>query len=761
MSNLKTCWGNTVCKKLFLIMLLILFILPCISYSQVSYSTGHKWQWLHPKPHGNMINWCKMWDANNWYMTGSFGSFYRTTDAGENWYINYDIGKIGVNDVSIGLTLFSAHFFDRNNGIVLGQYSKVYKTSNAGTAFELIPELQIDLEPWLNVYFVSDTKGYIIGQNKMAKTTNSGLNWTLISTLPNFTYNDIWTNDSLFILCSSDGLIRRSTDGAATWTTINTTAPPYTPLQKLYFLNKDTGFVCGKSGIVNLTVDGGLNWVNINNGLPAASNYYDLDMRISGQDKFVYLTGDWNYIYKTSNLGQTWDTVGFNEPGQNYYGDYQRYYSTSLGGGDTLLTSGVYGFLNKRNSISDRKSYTTFAKFGASTLLDVEVVGNNIWAAGIASSAWSVGGPTNDQIIYSSDGGKTWVNQNSPTTRKLVNVYMLNSLTGYIVGENGTVLHTNNAGNDWNSETVPVSANLYDIDFINTNTGWIFGASATSLKTTNSGINWELQTVANTPFIYAADMIDENTGWVCGAFGRISKTTDGGFNWSQQTLNTAFIGDLYDIKMVDANTGYIVGFKTANKTTNGGITWDSLALPLSSNYNHSFQSVEFINPEVGMIVSEYSSLRTTNGGLSWIVDYIGGLGGVDFLSMPRKMKMVDEKTAYVVTATSGVLKYTESVIGITEWQNSVPKNYELYQNYPNPFNPTTTIKFAIPKAGAVTLKVFDITGREVAVLINNMELNAGTVKHTFDGNGLASGVYFYSLFVDEKLQQTKKMILVK
>ena len=87
------------------------------------------------------------------------------------------------------------------------------------------------------------------------------------------------------------------------------------------------------------------------------------------------------------------------------------------------------------------------------------------------------------------------------------------------------------------------------------------------------------------------------------------------------------------------------------------------------------------------------------------------------------------------------------------------KNYKLSQNYPNPFNPATTIAYQIPQTGFVTLKVYDILGREVATLINEEKL-AGSYEVQFIGNGLTSGIYFYQLKAGN-YSETKKMILLK
>jgi hypothetical protein len=94
-----------------------------------------------------------------------------------------------------------------------------------------------------------------------------------------------------------------------------------------------------------------------------------------------------------------------------------------------------------------------------------------------------------------------------------------------------------------------------------------------------------------------------------------------------------------------------------------------------------------------------------------------------------------------------------------ENENNLPIHYSLNQNYPNPFNPATTISYSIPKAGDVSLKIFNVLGQEVRSLINEYQ-NAGTYKVSFDASSLTSGVYFYSLSSDNFLQ-VKKMMLVK
>lgn len=98
-------------------------------------------------------------------------------------------------------------------------------------------------------------------------------------------------------------------------------------------------------------------------------------------------------------------------------------------------------------------------------------------------------------------------------------------------------------------------------------------------------------------------------------------------------------------------------------------------------------------------------------------------------------------------------------IGINIISTEVPNDFNLEQNYPNPFNPTTNIQFEIPKASFVNLTIFDVTGKEIAVL-NNSELIPGKYEAVWNANSLPSGVYFYRLTTAE-FTLSKKMILTK
>ena len=110
--------------------------------------------------------------------------------------------------------------------------------------------------------------------------------------------------------------------------------------------------------------------------------------------------------------------------------------------------------------------------------------------------------------------------------------------------------------------------------------------------------------------------------------------------------------------------------------------------------------------------------------------------------------------------------YYEEPSGLVNNQNYSKNGFSLSQNYPNPFNPTTSIKFSIPKSGLVTLKVYDVFGKEIVTLLNEI-LSAGDHSIGFNGAYLSSGVYFYRIAIQSnkieagEFVDVKKMLLIK
>jgi hypothetical protein len=154
---------------------------------------------------------------------------------------------------------------------------------------------------------------------------------------------------------------------------------------------------------------------------------------------------------------------------------------------------------------------------------------------------------------------------------------------------------------------------------------------------------------------------------------------------------------------------------------------------------------------------------TADSGIA-VFDHSGvGLGFFnDGLTRLNLHTLTLDNTSYVYAGTdSGVWRrpLSEMITSVEPTSNELPSSFSLYQNYPNPFNPSTTIMYQLPNQSHVTLKVFDVLGREVATLVNQME-SPGYKQVTFNANAFPTGIYTYRLTAGSFVQ-TKKMILIK
>jgi hypothetical protein len=136
------------------------------------------------------------------------------------------------------------------------------------------------------------------------------------------------------------------------------------------------------------------------------------------------------------------------------------------------------------------------------------------------------------------------------------------------------------------------------------------------------------------------------------------------------------------------------------------------------------------------------------------VTILSGLNGPSNLCYSGKNNVL----AIPVYYFDSVIFLSVGSIGITK-EEEIVKGFKLDQNYPNPFNPSTNISFQVPKNSFVTLKVYDILGREIATLVSK-KLNAGEYEIPFSNNQLTSGVYFYRIEAEDYVN-TKKMFMIK
>jgi len=161
----------------------------------------------------------------------------------------------------------------------------------------------------------------------------------------------------------------------------------------------------------------------------------------------------------------------------------------------------------------------------------------------------------------------------------------------------------------------------------------------------------------------------------------------------------------------------------------------------------------------------YTTIKyDTDGTQNWKISYDGGFTHrrdepvAIALDLSGNVIVTGISSRGVNTDDFTTVKYSQTT-GVNQISSQIPKGYSLSQNYPNPFNPATNLEFGISKLGFVTLKIFDLLGKEIATLVNS-ELRAGSYKYNFDAGNSPSGVYFYKLTAGE-FSETKKMSLIK
>ena len=185
----------------------------------------------------------------------------------------------------------------------------------------------------------------------------------------------------------------------------------------------------------------------------------------------------------------------------------------------------------------------------------------------------------------------------------------------------------------------------------------------------------------------------------------------------------------------------------------------------NSTPNNSVYRVEFQGGDITQAANYISSNID-----SFLVPEPDGLGGqLDVVAIGNVDGDAADEVVYTQGYTRGVANDTTADAAILDIQHTpvsveladdnIPDQYYLDQNFPNPFNPSTTIKFGITEASNVDLRIYDALGREVAVLISNQFMSAGSYNVKFDASNLASGTYVYRMTAGANTVSRKMQLL--
>lgn len=392
-----------------------------------------------------------------------------------------------------------------------------------------------------------------------------------------------------------------------------------------------------------------------------------------------------------------------------------------------------------------------------------------------------------------------WIQLGSNTSADLKSVFFLNISTGYVSGASGTMLKTTNGGLNWDSQVTGISENINSVYFLTPQTGYACANNGKIIYTSSGGSNW-LTSQSNV----TDNLLSVSGNFCSGSEGTLLYTTNGGLNWVVAS-GGFFSTNYYGINSLSASIAIACGVNAIfqpliARTTNGGVNWSYSTFYLNSNEGN-LRDVIFLNSNNVLCVSNVwdgtgGISRSVNGGVNWTtqifpsalnsIDMAGAFGfaaghqgyvlktidsglvwqqsQTGLNTIFRSADIIDELNAYICGDGGVIIKTTNG--GVTPVQSitsDIPANFSLSQNYPNPFNPSTTINFSIPSVETtrrvVSLKVYNISGREIATLVNQ-QLTPGTYSETWDASNFPSGMYFYKLTYGS-FSETKKMILIK
>jgi photosystem II stability/assembly factor-like uncharacterized protein len=334
---------------------------------------------------------------------------------------------------------------------------------------------------------------------------------------------------------------------------------------------------------------------------------------------------------------------------------------------------------------------------------------------------------SNGKILKTTDGGLTWESKIEDLNDDLRNIYFTYDARVIVCGKNSSLFISNDFGETWEKIAIPVISNLNRILFLDglATNGFIVGSAGTLLATTDGGVSWVVKLFSNNRSDFTAiSMTDEKTGTISGSNGIIINTINGWITYKQYSPPSGNL-NLNGVEYLDNSTAIALGSNFILRTVTNGREWSFARLPIS--FNGTLNSIYFPSVSKGFAV---------------------GAGGVILVSTDQ-----GQIWNYLVTpsATDSKNQYTN-----TKAVNNI-------HNYPNPFNPATIISYSLPENSFVKIRVYDITGRELSLLVNKYE-QAGEHSVQFNAEGLTSGVYFYSVTVDngfESYSKTTKMLLIK
>jgi photosystem II stability/assembly factor-like uncharacterized protein len=669
----------------------------------------------------------RIFAITDYYRQGSAG-LYHSDDHGNTWsrnnIPNAQYGQFNFADV-VGLSPDGYIYIYADDGTT-------YKSTNNGN--DWIPANRISHTSVPEILFcISNAEAFAVANGVLLRSTDGGTSWLEIAFAHN--YINVLAKDSTGIMYASDASVvagriqssvYRSIDSGQIWSSILTIY--FNGVQALavngdgrLFAGTSDGRILSSEGVDTL-------WSEIKvSNKPINTVVLDLSQNL-------YAGTGGAGVFKSSDDGNSWSNIGLSDKSVQSLASNNDYLYAGLNndGGFYTFNSGG-GWLQRGMSVTSVWALTTDSKGNA--------------FAGVL-------GRDSDGGVYKSiDTGAHWFQINSGLTNLDVVSLCTDKLGNLYAGtEWGGTFRLVNGSASW-MQSGPTLDVIWSMAA--NSKGFIFAGGDDSgrvYRSSDAGITWALVHINPSSGQVFELTSHPNDNLYAGIVNEgVLISTDNGETWKHTSVPDSTVESV----CVNSSGQIFAGTLSSGifRSTDNGSTWTQANNGLTNNWVWQLACNSLDQLFAGTIGG--GVFKSTNEGNDWIPINSGLTIDLEV----RALAFDANEYLYSAFGSGGVSRSVVPTVTGVPKERIVLKTFSMQQNYPNPFNPKTTISFSLPSRGHVSVKIFDLLGKEISTLLDDIR-DPGDHSVDWDASSFASGVYFYRMQAGNFVQ-TKKMVLLK